>query len=259
MTSVDDLDGRIRATIRELVDAAPPAPELPWLDAGHPSTRYRLRRRLSGGSVRRPLGPPTWAPVAGVAAVVAVAAVLVVTLIGGSSSPGPLTETMLGLQVTGYTAPAVQPSPPAGYQVVATGTAFGHPWVVAGLPSSSGQIGTWLAYDGRMLISGGAPTTAAVSVPPRFRGRAHIDMGLGVAGDDQRFLVGATNGPVATVTVRSRHGTTVTGSLLPHRLGTTRFFLLSLGRQGDCHQLCQGAVTVTVADGHGRVLAVQTL
>jgi hypothetical protein len=47
--------------------------------------------------------------------------------------------------------------------------------------------------------------------------------------------------------------------VLPHRLGSTQFFVLSLGRQGDCHQLCQGAVTVSVANSSGRVLATRTV
>jgi hypothetical protein len=113
---------------------------------------------------------------------------------------------------------------------------------VAGPPPSSGRIGEWLAYAGRTLISGNSPLGSPADVTPRFgRSRAALHLSVGLASDNQRFLVGASNGPVATVTVRAKGGTAVTGSVLPHRLGTTRFFVLSLGRQGDCHELCQGA------------------
>ena len=164
------------------------------------------------------------------------------------------------MQVAGYSSVAVAPAPPPGYQVVATGTAFGRPWVVAGLPSSSGRIGEWLAYAGKALISGSSPLGPLAFDTTRFgRPRARLHLGVGLAADDQRFLVGASNGPVATITVRAKDGTTVTGSVLPHRLGTTRFFVLSLGRQGDCHQLCQGAVTMSVVNSGGRVLATRTV
>jgi hypothetical protein len=258
MTTADDLDARIRSMVLELLDAAPPAPALPQLE-DQPPRRRRHWHRIPTGSWLARAGRRR--PLAGIGLALAGIGVLVAALVAVESGPpAQVTEATLGMQVTGYSWVATTPALPPSYQVVATGTAFGRPWVVAGPPPSSGRIGEWLAYAGKTLISGdaplGAPTTDATG---SRRPRAALHLGVGLALDDQRFLVGASNGPVATVTVRAKGGTVVSGSVLPHRLGTTRFFVLSLGRQGDCHQLCQGAVTVSVANRGGRVLATRTV
>ncbi len=258
MTTADDLDARIRLMVLELLDAAPPAPALPQLE-DRPTRRQRHWHRNPAGSWLARAGRRH--PWAGFGLALAATGLLVAALVTVESGPpAQVTEATLGMQVTGYSSVAVTPAPPPGYRVVATGTAFGRPWVVAGLPPSSGRIGEWLAYAGRSLISGSSPLGSPADVTPRFgRPRAALHLSVGLASDNQRFLVGASNGPVNTVTVRAKDGTVVTGSVLPHRLGTTRFFVLSLGRQGDCHQLCQGAVTVSVTNNGGQVLATRTV
>jgi hypothetical protein len=256
MTTADDLDVRIRLMVLELLDAAPPAPALPQLE-DQQTRRQRHWHRIPTGSWLARAG---WRhPWAGFGLALAGIGLLVAALVTVESGPpAQVTEATLGMQVVGYSSVAVTPAPPPGYQVVATGTAFGRPWVVAGLPPSSGRIGEWLAYAGKTLISGSSPLGSPDA--PRFgRPRAALHLSVGLASDNQRFLVGASNGPVDAVTVRAKDGTVVTGSVLPHRLGTTRFFVLSLGRQGDCHQLCQGAVTVSVTNNGGRVLATRTI
>lgn len=260
MTTADDLDARIRLMVLELLDAAPPAPALPQLE----DQQTRRQRRRQGHWHRTPTGSwlaragwrHAWA---GFGLALAATGLLVAALVTVESGPpAQVTEATLGMQVAAYSSVAVTPAPPPGYQVVATGTVFGRPWVVAGLPPSSGRIGEWLAYAGKTLIGGSSPLGSPDAA--RFGGpRAALHMSVGLASDNQRFLVGASNGPVTTVTVRAKTDTSVTGSVLPHRLGTTRFFVLSLGRQGDCHQLCQGAVTVSVANSSGRELATRTV
>ncbi len=256
MTTADDLDVRIRLMVLELLDAAPPAPALPQLE-DQPTRRQRRWHRTSTGSwLARTGGRHPWA---GFGLALATIGLLIAALVTVESGPpAQVTEATLGMQVAGYSSVAVTPAPPPGYRVVATGTVFGRPWVVAGLPPSSGRIGEWLAYAGKTLISGSSPLGSPDVA--RFAGpRAALHLSVGLASGNQRFLVGASNGPVTTVTVRAKTDTVVTGSVLPHRLGTTRFFVLSLGRQGDCHQLCQGAVTVSVANSSGRVLATRTV
>ena len=258
MTTADDLDVRIRLMVLELLDAAPPAPALPQLE-DQPTRRQRHGHRIPTGSwLARAARRRPWA---GIGLTLAGIGLLVAALVTVESGPSAqVTEATLGMQVAGYSSVAVTPAPPPGYQVVATGTVFGRPWVVAGLPPSSGRIGEWLAYAGKTLIGGSSPLGSPADAAPRFgRPRAALHLSVGLATDNQRFLVGASNGPVAMVTVRAKGGTVVTGSVLPHRLGSTQFFVLSLGRQGDCHQLCQGAVTVSVANSSGRVLATRTV
>jgi len=258
MTTADDLDVRIRLMVLELLDAAPPAPALPQLE-DQPTRRQRHGHRIPTGSwLARAARRRPWA---GIGLTLAGIGLLVAALVTVESGPpAQVTEATLGMQVAGYSSVAVTPAPPPGYQVVATGTVFGRPWVVAGLPPSSGRIGEWLAYAGKTLIGGSSPLGSPADAAPRFgRPRAALHLSVGLATDNQRFLVGASNGPVAMVTVRAKGGAVVTGSVLPHQLGATRFFVLSLGRQGDCHQLCQGAVTVSVANSSGRVLATRTV
>jgi hypothetical protein len=237
MTIDDALDEKIRASVQVLVDSAPPAPdlELEGLHAGR-ATRWALPR------------PFIFAAVAGAVAVVAVVALLVTP---GSSQE--VSEAQLGLRLASLIT-TTQPVP-AGDVPVASGTAFGHPWLVSGVnPSSGGRICVGFSYRGSVLGGGCGLGRSLIPNPPAWA-RSAFSSSLQTASDGQRFLVAATNGTITSLTVRAKNGTYVTEPALPERLGNTSFFVLSLGRErGPCYTLCQGSVTLSLSTTSGPAL-----
>lgn len=237
MTIDDALDEKIRASVRALVDSAPPAPVLQL--EGAPASR---------AARPRPSRPLVFAGLAVVVAVVVVAALL---LEPGSSQE--VSEAQLGLRLASMVT-ATQPVP-AGNVPVASGTAFGHPWLVSGLsPSTGGRICVGLSYRGSVLNNDCGLGHALIPNPPAWA-RSAFSSSLDTASDGQRFLVAATNSTVTSVTARAQGGTFVTASALPERLGNTSFFVLSLGRErGPCYTLCQGSITLSLSTDSGPTL-----
>jgi hypothetical protein len=176
-------------------------------------------------------------------------AVLVVLLVWPSRSPASVTEAELGMQQTSATRPIS--NVPDGYAPVASGTVFGVRWQISGLASPSQQICVALAYRGSLAINPcGSATYSGVDEAGSKVHRAGLTMGLWTAPDKQRFLVAVTSGSLTSLTVQSNAGTTVRGSPVLSRIGHTRYFVLSLGKEGGpCYELCQGAVGVRASTG----------
>lgn len=237
MTIDDTLDEKIRTSVLVLVDSAPPAPVLK-LDA-LPEDRAP-RWTLSHSFV-----------LAGLAVVVAVVVVAALLVAPGSSQE--VSEAELGLRLASQVA-TTQPVPP-GQVPVATGTVFGHPWLVSGLNPSGGRPCIGFSYRESILFYGGCGINRyKIPTPPTWA-RSAFSASLGTASDGQRFLVAATNGTVTRLTVSAKGGTYVTASPLAKRLGNATFFVLSLGRErGPCYTLCQGSVTLSVSTNSGPTL-----
>lgn len=237
MTTDSVLDEKIRAYVLELVATSPPAPEL-QLD----------HRDLN--SLSRPKSPRrtvVYVALASAAAVIAIAALVVVP----QSASKQVSEGQLGMRLTAY-APITQPIP-AGYLPVATGTFFGTPWVVSGVNPSGGRICVALSYRGSVLFGGCSLTGHRIPNPPSWA-RSAFFSSLGTTADGQRYLVAVTNSTVSKLTVRTKDGTFVTTTVLKKRLGNASYFVLSLGRQGNCHVLCQGEVTLSLSTPSGPTL-----
>lgn len=197
------------------------------------------------------------------AVAVAVAVVVVTALAPSAHTPtSTFTEAEFGMTVTRTGSPTVPDGNtpvPATYVVIATGTVLRRPWVVSGNPSLNARLCVAIAYQGSLGSDScgpsGDPGTRPAGAPPLPEGyAARVTMSLWTAPDRQRFLVGVTNGAVTSVLVRSPSGSTVQGSVIPHRLGNRSFFLLSLGREGGiCHDLCQGSVSISMHTSAGSV------
>jgi hypothetical protein len=237
MTIDDALDEKIRASVHVLVDSAPPAPVL------------QLEELPVSRAAR--WTPPRLFVFAGL--VVAATIIVVVALM---LAPGPsqeVSEAQLGLRLASLIT-TTQPVP-SGDVPVASGTVFGHPWLVSGLsPSSGGRICVGFSYRGSELGGDCSLGRALIANPPAWA-RSAFSSSLGTASDGQRFLVAATDSTVTRLTVRAKGGTYVTASALPERLGNTSFFVLSLGRErGPCYTLCQGSVTLSMSTPSGPTL-----
>jgi hypothetical protein len=206
---------------------------------------YRRNPMVRWGSVGRSI------IVTGVA--IAVVVIVVTTLVVTPGSSQEVSEVQLGLRLSSMVT-TTQPIP-TGEVPVASGSAFGHPWLVSGLSASSGRgMRVGFSYRGSVLGAAGGLGRSLIPNPPAWA-RSGFVSSLDTASDGQRFLVAATNSTVTTLTVRAKGGTYVTTTALPERLGNTSFFVVSLGRErGPCYTLCQGSLTLSLSTSSGPTL-----
>jgi hypothetical protein len=237
MTSNSSIDEEIRSAIVELIDSAPPAPqlELERIDLRPPVQRPRLRLLLVPG--------------------IAVAAALVILgfLLVPGTGPRQVSEAELGLHLMSDTSVDAGPIP-AGFVAVANGTFFGNPWTVSSVdPVATGRLCVAFTYLGSVLDNACGPAGHHISNPPAWAVSSEMTS-LDTAADGQRYLTAVTNGVVDKLTV-SAEGTVVTADALPVRLGNASFFVISLGRErGPCDGLCNGSVTLSFSGPAGSAL-----
>jgi hypothetical protein len=184
---------------------------------------------------------------------IAAVVIMITTLVATPGSSQEVSEAQLGLRLAS-TVTTSQPVP-TGEVPVASGSVFGHPWLVSGLSASSGRgMRVGFSYRGSVLGTDGGLGRSLIPNPPAWA-RSGFVSSLDTASDGQRFLVAATNSTVTTLTVRAKGGTYVTTMALPERLGNTSFFVLSLGRErGPCYTLCQGTLTLSMSTSSGPTL-----
>ncbi len=174
------------------------------------------------------------------------------------------------LKTAGHCAPGTATSPPAnpvpaGYAVIARGSANGKPWVLSGLvgtkefpvglghpqpsvpqPSSVHGIFANLYYDNSLLTD-----DSLVEEPPGLPYPTDtLGLSLATAPNGQRFLLVLTTDQVTNIAVRSDGGTIVRATPLHRHLANHAVFVLSLGQvHGICDELCRGKVTVNFYHG----------
>ena len=241
MTTDDSLEEKIRSSVLEIVDSAPPAPEL-QLDELSPTVHPWMTPRR------------TAVMLGGLAIVISVVVVTSILVTGDSLHE--VSEAQLGLRLTSLitTTQPVQ----FGQAPVATGTFFGHPWLVSGSNTTNtpgGQLCVGFSYRGSVLswTCGSDPPQSSPPLP--WWDRSDWVSSLHTASDGQRFFFGATNSTVTKVTVRAPNGVFVSASALPDHLGNASFFVLSLGRErGPCYGLCLGSVTYSLSTPSGLAL-----
>ena len=245
MTTDHSLDEKIRSCVLEIVDSAPPAPVLQLDQLGttvHPWWTPRRTAVVLGGLV------------------IAISVIVVASLLVAEGSSQEVSEVQLGLQLTSRVA-TTQPVA-AGQDRVATGTFFGHPWLVSGINTFNtpgGILCEGFSYRGSVLQGGGAcvTTSSKIPTPPPWTRSVWVSS-LRTASDGQRFLVAVTNSTVTKLTVRAPGGTFVSASPLAEHLGNASFFVLSLGRErGPCYGLCLGSVTYSLSTPSGPTLIDQ--
>ncbi len=243
MTTDHSLDEKIRSCVLEIVDSAPPAPVLQLDQLGptaHPWSTPRRTAVVLGGLV------------------ITISVIVVASLLVAGGSSQEVSEVQLGLRLTSLVT-TTQPVA-AGQDRVASGTFFGHPWLVSGINTFNtpgGILCVAFSYRGSVLQGGGACQTNSpeIPTPPPWWERSVILLSLRTASDGQRFLAAVTNSTVTKLTVRAPDGTFVSASALPERLGNASFFVLSLGRErGPCYGLCLGSVTYSLSTPSGPTL-----
>jgi hypothetical protein len=241
MTTDHSLDERIRSCVLEIVDSAAPAPVLQLDQLGPTVDPWWTPRRTAvviGGMV------------------IAISVIVVAWLLVARGSSQEVSEVQLGLQLTSRVT-TTQPVQ-AGQDPVATGTFFGHPWLVSGINTwntPGGELCVGFSYRRAVLSWTCETNQPPIPTPPPWWERSVWVSLLQTASDGQRFLVAMTNSTVTKLTVRAPGGTFVSAAPLAEHLGNTSFFVLSLGRErGPCYGLCLGSVTYSLATPSGPTL-----
>ena len=238
MTTDHSSDEKIRSCVLEIVDSAPPAPVLQLDELG-------------------PTVDPWWTPRRSAVVlgglVIAISVIVVASFLVAEGSSQEVSEVQLGLQLTSRVT-TTQPVL-AGQDPVATGTFFGHPWLVSGINTfkmPGGELCVGFSYRGSVLSWTCQTNQPQITTPPAWWERSVWESLLHTASDGQRFLVAVTNSTVTKLTVRAPGGTFVSASALTEHLGNASFFVLSLGRErGPCYGLCLGSIKFNLSTPSG--------
>jgi len=171
-----------------------------------------------------------------------------------STTPGSSSTTSTSTAPSSATQTSI-PEAIAGdhYTPVAAGSVANAPWQLFG--KANPKICYFLSYGGSTI--GGACGVSEYSGLDQADSEVHrtgLLAGVETAPDGQRFFVAVTSGALTTLTLQSDPGSTISGVPLPRKVGDSTFFVIPMGKgSGDCDPSCQGAVTVTASDAHGRV------